>query len=62
MKRSLETIGFVCLALAAVLTIGMLVLWWASPIVTQMQLVQFYWFGYLVVGALIGVAVGLLWR
>lgn len=48
---------YLCLVLAALMVVGMLVLWWRSPSLTQMQFLQIYWFGYFVAGLLVGIAV-----
>lgn len=48
---------YLCLVLAALMVVGMLVLWWRSPSLTQMQFLSAYWFGYFVAGLLVGIAV-----
>lgn len=57
-----QSVVLVCMTLVVVIGGGMLVLWWGSPIQAQMQFIQTYWLGFLVIGVLFGIAAREWWR
>lgn len=57
-----QSVVLVCMTLVVVIGGGMLVLWWGSPIQVQMQFIQTYWLGFLVIGVLFGIAAREWWR